>query len=347
MLRRNYGSIKADLARVCGSTGMNVADPRLMSYTNRAIEELISEGDWPTIIDRLKFSITNCTFVLPSDYDRMLYCTVNDIPQQMQSPWYEFVGYGLELLNTVSTPNENSFLDSRLSGVLDKDAVATFRDIPSDGVTRYPRVYGRVDERVAGVRPNIIIQGYDVDGNWITSDDGAGGRRDGVAVEINGDTAPYWIQSTQSFSYVTAISKPITKGNVLLYAATNDGATQDYVGQYAPYDETPFYRQYSIPSLRTNSTQPRCVLARCRRRFVKITRDADWLLISNLPALENMLQAVYYGQSGDPDNYVKYKLLAIDLLKKESKAYIGLQMQKPLFTVSEAPNVRADGIYIL
>lgn len=345
MLRRNYGSIKEELKRVAGSTGMNTSDARLMAYVNVAIEEIMNEGDWPTIIDRLKFKITSSRLILPSDYDRMLYCTAGGVPQQMQSPWFEFVGYGLELLTGLVTTD--SSLYPRYEGVLDKDNCATFQEIPDDGNTYFPRVYTEADERVNGVRPVINIQGYDADGNWVRSSDGSGGFIDGVNLAINGDAAPYWIQSTQAFTTVTAITKPVTKKNVLLYASTASGADQTYIGQYAAGDTTPFYRQYSIPALCTVEGTEVCVIARCRRRFVPITRDADFLLITNLPALKTMMQAVYYRECKDRDAYILYKADAIDLLRKEAKAYIGIQTQKPLMTISEGAGMRSDGIYIL
>lgn len=347
MLRRNYGAIKNELKRVAGATGMNTSDERLLAYVNVATEELMNEGDWPTIIDRLRFKITTSRITLPSDYDRMLYCTVSGIPQQMQSPWFEFVGYGLDLL--CSTTSSEAALLSRFEGVLDKDNAATFADIPDDdGLIYYPRVYAETDESAGGVRPVINIQGYDADKNWIRTADGAGGFIDGVNIQINGDAAPFWQQSTQTISYVTAITKPVTKKNVRLYASTLDGLTQVYLGQYSPGDTTPFYRQYSVPGISfPTTTTERSVVARCRRRYVPLTKDADFLLISNLPALKAMMQAVYYGEAKDPDGYVKYKLLAIDILRKEAKAYIGLSNQKPLMTISEGAGERSDGIYIL
>lgn len=344
MLRRTYGSVKSELAAVCGASGASTSDTRVLAYANAATEELVNAGDWPTIIDRLKFKITEKHIVLPSDYDRMLYFTMDGIPQQMQSPWYEFVGYGLEL-QTAVTPSNSTGLNW-YEGVLDKDTVATFRHIPDDQ-TYYPRVYGRTDERVDGVRPEIVIQGYDVDGNWIRTSDGAGGFIDGFSIPINGDTAPYWIQSTQSVSYVTAITKPQTKGNVLLYAANLDGSTQHYIGGYAPRDTTPIYRQYSVSWLPDDNTLERTVLARCRRRYVPIEDDADFLLISNLPALKKMVQAVWYGIAKQRDDYIAYRSDAISLLKEEAKAYIGLQRQKPIMTISEGAGMRRDGVYIL
>lgn len=348
MLRRTYGSVKAELARVCGDTGMTVNDPRVMAYTNLAIEEFLSEGDWPTAIDRLKFRINRNKFVLPSDYDRCLYLTVCNQPVQMQSPWYEFVGYGLDLWNGPGA--SEAIYDKRYFGVLDKDAVATFEDIPETGGLYYPRVYGLTDERVDGVRPVMNIQGYDADNNWVRTSNGSGGFIDGVNIEINGDTDPFYIESTQSFSYITQTNKPVTKKNVEVWVSTGPSDTSPiYIVQSAWKDTTPFYREYSIPNLFWDGTNvsERTIIARCRRRFVPIVEDSDFLLITNLPALTTMVQAVYYRWAKDLDNYAKMKLVAIDMLKKEAKAYIGLTNQKPVLTISEGAGERFDGIYIL
>lgn len=353
MVRRTFGQAKDELARVCGQTGMNTSDPRVMAYTNQATEELMNEGDWPSVVDRLRFRIARdkCHFVMPSDYDRMLYCTLDGVPAPMQSPWFEFVAFGLDFFNqTDSEANRSQF--PWFHGVLDKDTVATFEDIPSTGGPWYPRVGGTVDERVGGVRPAIVIQGYDADNNWVRSQV-AGEWIDGIAVAINGDTAPFFIQSTQPFRYVTAITKPVTKGYVLLHVADTGAANVEYIGQYAPKDTAPFYRQYSIPDLRpllANSTgdtlRCRTVLARCRKRYVPVASDADWLLIGNLPALKKMVQAVYFSETQNLDMYAAYKSAAVEILQKEAKAYVGLQRQKPLFTFGESLGVRQEGVYI-
>lgn len=352
MLRRTYGSVKSQLARVAGSTGMNTSDARLLDYVNIAIEEVMNEHDFPSVIDRLRFCLSPCkrTFVLPSDYDRMLMCTVDGVPAQMQSPWFEFVGYGLDLLNSyASVPGGWDSID-RFEGVLDREDAAGFNEIPCDGGPWYIRVMGTKGERVSGERPVINIQGYDYENNWIRTSDGAGGYKDGIDVPINGDSAPFWVQVPQSLRYLTATIKPVTKGNVLLYVSNADNSEQRYIGQYAPNDTTPFYRQYSIPALRRfygNDDHHVTILARCRKRFVPVTKDADFLLISNLPALQSMVQACYYRDAKDQDSYLQYKTIAVDILKKEAKAYIGLQRMKPFMTVSEGPGVRQDGVFIL
>ncbi len=348
MVRRTYGSVRSQLARVCAATGVAASDSRVMEYTNLAIEELMTVQLWPTVVDRIRFTLSHKKFVLPSDYDRCLYLTVDCVPIQMMSPWMEFVGYGLELLN--SLPSAGTGLnEQRWAGVLDKDEAATFEERPRDGNTYFPRVFGQTDERVDGVRPSIIIQGYDANGDWIRTSDGAGGFIDGVSIEINGDTAPFYIQSTQSFSYVTATIKPVTKRNVMLWAFTQDASVSWYIGQYANVDTTPRYRQYSIPGLwfQADQTPIKTVVARCLRKYVPIREDNDWLLISNLPALLSMVQAIYYRTANDFQNYVLYRQGAVQILREEAKAYIGMSNQKPPITLSEGAGERYDGLYVL
>ena len=60
-----------------------------------------------------------------------------------------------------------------------------------------------------------------------------------------------------------------------------------------------------------------------------------------------MVQAVYYREAKDPQAYAQYKAIAIDILQKEAKSYIGLQRQKPIITFGEGMGVRPDGNYIL
>ena len=354
MVRRTFGSVKTDLARVCGATGMNPADERVMAYTNLAIEELMNTFDMPSVIDRLRFRVRYGRIVMPSDYDRLILCNVDGVPLQMQSPWYEFVGYGLNPLAGYNMPTLPGNLNNTgwYNGVLDREDCATFEEIPSADGPWYIRVGGTVNEKVDGVRPKILIQGYDQNKQWIRTQNDAGEWRDGFEVEINGDTPPFYFQTNRAMSYITAIVKPMTKGYVPVWVYNYDNASPvlTYIAQYAPKDTMPFYRQYKIPGLAwfdvSNRIQYNCVLAYCRRRYVPVTTDADWLLIPNLPALQSMIQAVYYRESKDAVSYANYKAAAVQILKDEAKSYISLQRQKPLITVSESPGIRQDGVYI-
>lgn len=358
MIRRTFGSVKADLARVAGAAGQNVSDDQIRYYVNVSTEEFMNEYDFPSVIDRLRFKVTTGKIVLPGDYERIMMMTLDHVPMQMQSPWFEFVGYGLDLLTEVQQHDLDKNFLRDVQGVLDREDCATFADIPPGDHTL--RVYGQVDERVCGERPLLTVYGYNNQGHFLHSATGnahicATGNgtgtgngeppnyTDGVEIPINGDTDPFYIGVDRGISEVTAVSKPITRGQVYLYAMPTVGAGV-HVGTYAPRDTTPVYRRYRIPGLDSGHTYH--VTARCRRRYTPIIEDKDFLLISNLPALKAMIMSVYYLEAGEAKQYAAYKSIAVDILKKEAKAYIGLQRQKPLITVAEGA-LRRDGMYIL
>lgn len=354
MIRRQFGDVKDQLARVTGTTGMAVTDERLIEYVNTATEELINEYDFPWAFDRLRFRVTTGRITLPGDYERIALMSLDRVPMQMQSPWFEFVGTGLDLITEVSSDSQINFLKDVI-GVLDKEDCASFRDVPTDD-TYTIRVFGQVDERICDERPNVTLYGYDSSGQWIRSATGnshicatANGPEpsnyeDGTRIPIMGDTAPFYVDSTQTLSEITAAKKPVTRGKVYIYAVGTTG-TPVLLAVYAPRETNPVYRRYFIPGL--NSGQEYSVLARCRRRYMPIVEESDYLLISNLPAMKAMVMAIYYLEAADADKYLKYKSVAVDILKKEAKAYIGLQRQKPLITFSEGMGVRGDGTYIL
>lgn len=344
MVRRTFASVLPELVRVAGQTGMSMNDARVKAYVNTSTEEFMNEFDFPQMFDRLRFNVTTGRITLPSSYERVAMMTLCGVPMQMQSPWFEFVGYGMDLLQNFGDRHRDSsqlgYLET-LEGVLDREDCATFRDIPTSD-THSIRVIGLVDERVDDVRPVINIQGYDATGSWIRTATG-NSYYDGVNVEINGDTAPFYVDSIQTISAVTAISKPTTKANVYLYAMPYGGGNL-HIGTYAPNDLTPMYRRYQIPCLQQDRTYR--VLARCRRRYVPVVDDADYLIISNLPALKAMMMSINYLESDEPEKYAAYKSIAVDILKKEAKAYIGAQRQKPLITFSEEIGVGRRGLYI-
>ena len=346
MIRARYSDLKAAIARVAGVSGMQVTDARVLSYTNSAIQELMDEGDWPSLIARLQFSVTKARIVIPSEFDRMLYCTINNSPMPMQSPWFEFVGDGPGFLNSpYGIPVNDPNITNRFVGVLDRDQIFTFEDVPNDGTIYYPVIYGTVDERTPGslTRPTLVLQGYDQNNHWIRTQSVTGQWIDGMELPINGDTPPYATQGTVAIKTVAGIQKPVTNGYVELYAS--NGTNNVYLGRYAPYDTLPFYRSYNIPGINTGTAY--CMLARCRRRFRPIVNDADFLLISNVNALVTMVQALYYREAKDLASYAQYKASAIEILQREARSYIGLQRQKPFISFGEGTGVRRDGLYIL
>ena len=317
MLHRSYGQMKSELARVSGSTGFNVSDPRLMARFNSATEELMHEGDWPGVVDRYLFTVTSGSIVLPSFLDRAMGIQVNNLPYAMRSPWFEFVEYG---------PGQQSD-NNWLSVVIDRDETATQVALPiGTGWQLYTK--GEVDERVLGVRPYLTVRGRKTNGRDVRSYYVGTGYIDGERLEINGDTSPYTCVGTASFDVITSIIKPVTRGYVELWA--NNGSTSLQLATYGPKETAPSFHSYFLPTILSSNPTAQTVLVRGRKRFVPVTSDDDIVIISNVRAMSNMLMALQKAEVSDMDGYMFYKNAAIDLLKKEAKSYRGAVKAPPI-----------------
>jgi hypothetical protein len=319
---RTFGQLKAQIARVCGVTGMPVTDSRVMDITNLAVEELLNEGDFPWTVDRLIFRVYNGRIVLPTAYDRIIGMSVEGVPQQINSPWYEVTpgmfgggGYFDNENGGVSGPGGfNGWWNSGFTA--DRDEVFQFRDIPRDQYY-FLEVSTQFDEDVGDEPPRILFKGYDAVRSPVTTPGAGNDWIEGEYIDLT--TSP--VRSTSSFSQLSGIVKPVTRGEVYVYAVGATDGARIHVGTYAPKDESPFYRSYRVVG--TPFCRSSCVLARCRKRYSPVTTDNDVVLCGNIPALKKMVQAVWYGDAGNPEKYVSYRAIAVDILKKEAMAYRG------------------------
>lgn len=306
MVRRLYRDVKAQLARIAGTTGFALNDARFLGMLNTATEELMNEGDWPGVVDRYKFAAYEGTVSLPGDLDRVMGIAKDYTPVEMRSPWFEFEQGG--------PGPQDAF--TGLDVLLDRGEAATFRDIPNTGGPWTLRITAdQIDERVDGARPKIRVLGYKTNGDWVRTEvDGE--MIDGAEFEIKGDASPYYVDSDFTWAHIEAVIKPVTKGFVRLWIT--DGTDTLNIAQYAPRETLPSYRRYFLPNV--SSDEASNILLRCRRRFVPVTGDNDFLIISNIAALECMMLAVQGRATDNTQKYVSNKALAVELLKKEARA---------------------------
>lgn len=325
MIQLTYGQAKAELARVSGSSGMSVSDPRVLDRTNLAIQELMNEGDWPNVVDRWLFRVDAETglVALPSIFDRMMQMTVDDCPKTIVSPWYEFYAYGPGTQDDYTAYNRvrRCWIDV----TTDRGEMPVVTPIPDAvNVPTGPwvlRVYATVDEDVAGVPPTINIQGLDTDGLIIRTL-ASGAYYNGLNVAI--DFGVPYTETTQEFSKITSIVKPTTNGYVRLTAW--NGTDEVELSNFAYNETAPSYRHYYIPSMHNrgrSGVREKVLLARCRKRYIPVVEDNDPLIISNITALKAMVIAVWKREAGKPDEYALQKQTAVDILTKEANGYLG------------------------
>lgn len=315
---RTFGQLKGEIARVCGVSGMAVTDPRVMSMTNLAVEELVNEGDFPWTVERFHLRVFCGRIVLPTEFDRIYSLRVDGVPQQINSPWYQLV-YGTSAYDYGSRipPGYNNWDGDWLENLgltMDRDQVFQFRDIPCDQ-WYFLKITTQFDEAVDSVYPKITFNGWDANKSPVTTE------FDGQWIEGEKISLQTGAKSTSTFGEISGIIKPVTKGEVYVYAVNSDESVKVHVGTYAPGDTAPFYRSYKVAG--SGGECPSCVEIRARRRYQPIRGDDDFVMLGNIPALKKMVQAVWFSDAGDPDKYVFYKNASVDLLKKEAKSFRG------------------------
>ena len=303
MIQRTLAEARTLLADLAGITGYPSTSSNFVTALNRATEELLRTGDYPSVVDRYKVSTQNRMLALPYYLDRILGISVNKTGYEMRRPWIEFDQYG------PGTQEEYTGVDL----VLDKEDAPTFLDIPNVDGRTYTLKLDSTGIEVGTER--MLIKGFDDNGDWIRSLE-SGSYIDGIYVTIDTITS-------QKFSQVTQIVKDATKGYLTL-SARDDLGVDTVIGEYHPSETNPSYRRYYIPFL-TDTTDAVTVRIRARKRYVPLVADTDQLLIPNIDALENMIIAQAKRKAQKADEYQIFKNLAINCLVEEANSYNGKQ----------------------
>lgn len=346
MVRRTFGQVKTALSRIAGQTGVPVDDALLLGYVNDAIEELANEGDWPGVVDRWHFRFNQATSLvtLPSFLERLIGVTVDDVPLEIRSPWYEFVQYGPGIQRELDA--DRASRRSWVSVVMDRGEICTQFPLPATGGP-WTLCLRSLQQESATAQVNL--QGLDEGGNIVrTFTDGTNGEPGdwitGENLTLSDGTSE--VCTTSLFSALTAVVKPVTNGPLVLSAT--DGTTTLQLSTYQFDEINPSYRQYFIPQLyRQNTTDyaNRVILARCRRRFVPALSDNDTLMIGNVLALQEMLIAQWSRTVPDLQQYQAHKLTAIDIMRKEAMAHMG-KSRTPSLTFSRGYGIGSSLQYL-
>jgi hypothetical protein len=251
---------------------------------------------------------------------------IKGVPQTISSPWYQFCAYGPGTPSDSPQAEFNRFwCDERM--ITDWGEFPVQTTLPETGGPWNFRVYTAVDETVitngTAVVPACTIQGTDGSGQIVRLTNGSGVWSNGESVALDSSVA--YVQTTTQFSSISAFTKPATNGPVKLTAW--DGVTETVLANYLFSDTTPSYHHYFSHWLQTltrlSDGVHKIVRARCRKRFVPIAEDTDVLIISNLPAIKEMVIAAWKRESDNLESYAGHKQTAISLMNKEAEAYRG------------------------
>lgn len=291
------------------------SDPRFYSYLNQAIERLVegSKGKFVGAIQKYRICATHGCITWPRQIETIEAAAVCDCPIRIRNHWFEFVEHGFGLRQEK---------DGCATDLYDRDSACVHTDIT--GVNKKLKVYCDLTDDEGA---DILFQGYNEDGNWIQTAKGDGDYWDGEIIQ----PAVAGQLSTNIFTVVTGIQKPITKGVIRLYAFNTDDDTQQAIGLYEPDERNPNYRRSLVAGLSNRSscsgTDTECaaksVTVLAKMAFLPVYKDTDWLLINSLPAIRFMCQAIRKEENNLWDDAGKYESRALKILDDQLQNHHG------------------------
>jgi hypothetical protein len=319
MIRRTYGSIKDQLARVT-QNGMCATDPQLLARTNEAQERLLNKGLYAGTYGRYSVCVYGGCITLPREFESIIGYNFGSIPGQVYNEWYEFMENGPGIAPAGDWKR-----------LIDRGYAPTFRSLESQ---KYIKVY---TDLVEDSTATILFRGSDSLNNRVQTQENDQ-YIDGERLSLQ--TSP--VTTSSAFRDVDAINKTVTKGWVRVYGVDPVTNAESCIAILAPDETLPMYRRYAIPGFENQEGSVVTVLA--KRKFIPVTSDDDDLIVTNLGALKMMAIAIEKEENNNLDEAAKYEAKALELLREELREVQGSalgrpQVQMDMFAMGEIPNM--------
>ena len=278
---------------------------------NEACERFFVSGRWKGMLVELDLDATQGYVTLPRRCEAVLGITVDKAPRTPFSRWYSFVPGGPGQVTSSGHGGLELVLDAG-------DNHPVFRDPPYESFRLRVKVPSTSDRDTGNY---VVLKGNDADGNPVYSADGSEGLLLNLTTESN--------TSTQYFSSLTGVLKPLTNGYLTLWAV-NSQNQETQIGEYEPGETNICYRRYRI--LRADDGQTPTVRVLCKRRFVPVTSENDDIIPDNMGALKLGLISLKYEDTNDLERATEYFQRALSLLNAELKETRGSQFNTLRFS---------------
>ena len=202
MIRRTYGSVKEQLARVT-QNGMCATDPQLLARTNEAQERLLNKGLYAGTYGRYSVCVYGGCITLPREFEAILGYNYNGAPAQVYNQWYEFMANG-----------PGTSLAGAWKQLQDRGYVPCFRSIESQ---KYIRVY---TDLIEDSTSTILFRGPDSLNNRIQT------QENGIYIE--GERLNLSAGSGNSSVLVSGFTGSNTDGNSVFAFFTTENSKPKY-----------------------------------------------------------------------------------------------------------------------
>lgn len=214
--------------------------------------------------------------------------------------------------------------------------------VPLSGVPKYIKLYPRSSTDVGKI---VLLQGYDDSNQWV--------RNFYSGVPVDGErvvlASPFALSSTK-YSALTGAQKAATDMSVLVYSLDTATMNEDKLAEWQPDELNPAYRVTQVPSLGCGACAAGCAPAPtvvdviAKLDYVPFTgADEDWLLISNLVAMEHGMRAQQLYEDNEDAAGDKEMLRAINQLNHELRTHTGDRTEIYVDLLGTAPFRRVMG----
>lgn len=290
---------------------------RLISYTNRATENLLHEGPTHYTIGNFRFCLNRNCITWPRQLAVIEGIALCGVPLSIAGSWYEFLGNGPGAIGggscSSSSPTGSPWCECSTGVLLERPEAVTFEDLSGS----YKLQVQSTENETGSTR--ILLQGYDENNQWIRTQD-AGVWVDGEYVILSSTPA----LTTNYFSSLVSVIKDESVGTTLIYEYRSVGVIR-LLANYEWDECYPTYRRSYLPMLENVDADgnyiARSVYVRAKLRFYPVKNDNDWMLIGNMNAVVSEVQAIVKWDNGFDDLGNSSHARAIKFLNDEERYY--------------------------
>lgn len=286
-------------------------DAAFLKALNRVCEAFILSGKWKGTKGVVTFASSSDGYiVLPRQYEAALGWQHDDRPRPIYNSFNEYLVGGIG--NYDATISDfNMMLDTA-------SEVPTLTAISTAGTIRLTRANASDNTKT------VRIYGKDANGDTVFDSSGD----EGLTVTLGSATN----DTTQVFSEITQVVKQSTIGRVTIGVVVSGNHTA--LSVYDPTETVPLYRRYKI------GVTDKAVRVLCKRRFVPLVDETDFVFPGNLLALRCGLIADKWNNQNDSDRAMSFWAQAYRYLDNELKeARGGIRLKANIDPGPKVPNL--------
>jgi hypothetical protein len=290
-----FGQAKAsiELANVSGVCGSSDA---FRSYLNKAVRMLMTRGNFWGTVQLMKFCVYNECLVWPRQVGTILAANTCGQPVNIWNNWFQFARIGgMQDLNGAGFSIDGCNCRGDLN-LENQGTTPVYFQVPC-GNNFYVRSYPGVR---ADIGKTTTIFGVDSNGQVVRTKNAAGFWQDGETI-VN---ALPFVSTVNRYREITRVVRDKTSGPGRLFYYDPDNNVLRDCAVYDPTDTAPDFRFTKIPGLMRGrsvscANGAKQISALVKLQFIPVENDNDLVLISNLDAIGNMIQAIRKSDGGD------------------------------------------------